>query len=58
MTAISTIFLPLAFLTSIYGMNFEYMPELYTRHGYFVLLTVLLTLFLSMLYFLRRKDML
>jgi magnesium transporter len=27
LTAVSTIFLPLTFITGIYGMNFEYMPE-------------------------------
>jgi magnesium transporter len=56
LTAVSTIFLPLTFLTGIYGMNFENMPELSTRYGYFVVLGVLFTLGLSMLAYLRSKK--
>ncbi|MDP8974094.1 MAG: magnesium/cobalt transporter CorA [Actinomycetota bacterium] len=56
LTAVSTIFLPLTFLTGIYGMNFENMPELSTRYGYFVVLGVLFTLGLSMLVYLRNKK--
>ncbi len=56
LTAVSTIFLPLTFITGIYGMNFEHMPELSTQNGYFVVLGVLFTLALSMLFYLRRKK--
>lgn len=35
LTIISTIFIPLTFITSIYGMNFEYIPELKWKWGYF-----------------------
>ena len=58
LTAISTIILPLTFVTSIYGMNFQNMPELGTRYGYFVLLAVLAGLGAFMLYYLHRKKML
>ena len=34
LTLISTIFMPLTFITSVYGMNFEYMPELRMQWGY------------------------
>lgn len=34
LAAISTIFLPLSFIAGIYGMNFEYMPELKISWGY------------------------
>ena len=56
LTAVSTLFLPLTFITSVYGMNFENMPELSTRYGYFVVLFVLIALALSMLVYLRRKG--
>ncbi|MDY6965972.1 MAG: CorA family divalent cation transporter [Halobacteriota archaeon] len=36
MTVIGTIFIPLTFIAGIYGMNFEYMPELEYRSGYFM----------------------
>ena len=55
LTAISTVILPLTFITSVYGMNFENMPELATRYGYFVVLTILVVI---MLYYLHRRRML
>jgi magnesium transporter len=36
LTVLSGILLPLTLVTGIYGMNFEHMPELKWRHGYFV----------------------
>ena len=57
-TAISTVILPLTFITSVYGMNFENMPELTTRYGYFVVLVILLALSGIMLYYLHRRKML
>ncbi|RUR33615.1 magnesium/cobalt transporter CorA [Vreelandella nanhaiensis] len=35
LTVITAIFVPLTFIAGIYGMNFEYMPELGYRYGYF-----------------------
>ena len=34
LTVIATIFIPLTFIASIYGMNFRHMPELQWRYGY------------------------
>jgi magnesium transporter len=34
LTVISTLFIPLTFIASIYGMNFQSMPELHWRYGY------------------------
>lgn len=42
LTVVASIFIPLTFIAGIYGMNFENMPELHTRYGYFVLLGVML----------------
>ncbi len=39
LTVVSAIILPLSLIASIYGMNFEYMPELKTEHGYYMALT-------------------
>ena len=38
LTVVSTIFIPLTFIAGVYGMNFEYMPELKTRWGYIICL--------------------
>lgn len=35
---IATLFMPLTFISSIYGMNFDYMPELHWKWGYFAVL--------------------
>ena len=34
LTVISTIFIPLTFIVGVYGMNFEFMPELHEHWGY------------------------
>uniref|UniRef100_A0A7S1Z2Y9 Magnesium transporter n=1 Tax=Ditylum brightwellii TaxID=49249 RepID=A0A7S1Z2Y9_9STRA len=41
LTVISAIFLPLTLFSGIWGMNFEYMPELSARDGYFIALSVM-----------------
>jgi magnesium transporter len=37
LTIIGTIFIPLTFLVGVYGMNFEFIPEIHWRWGYFAL---------------------
>lgn len=34
LTVIATIFIPLTFVVGVYGMNFEFMPELHWKYGY------------------------
>jgi len=41
LSIVATIFLPLTLLAGIYGMNFEYMPELQWRWGYFMILGII-----------------
>ena len=56
LTVISSIFIPLTFIVGIYGMNFENMPELKTRWGYFTCLGVMaLISALQLIVFRRRK---
>ena len=56
LTIISTIFIPLTFLAGIYGMNFEFMPELKSRYGYPVLWLVIFTVGISMVIYFKRKK--
>ena len=56
LTIISTIFIPLTFLSSIYGMNFRYMPELEWRWGYFALIGVMIVVAIAMLAFFRKRK--
>ncbi len=41
LTVITTIFMPLSFIASIYGMNFEHMPELKWEWGYPLILGIM-----------------
>ena len=56
LTIFSVIFIPLTFLAGIYGMNFVNMPELETKYGYYILLSIMamITVF-SVWYFSRKK---
>jgi magnesium transporter len=56
LTIISTIFIPLTFIAGIYGMNFENMPELRTRNGYFIVLGVMAFLGFGMFFWFIRKG--
>ena len=56
LTIMASIFIPLTFIAGIYGMNFDYMPELHTKNGYFVVWGVMITLFIGMLIYFRRKN--
>ncbi|MGG1669696.1 magnesium/cobalt transporter CorA [Paenibacillus sp. NRS-1783] len=55
-TAITTVFMPLTVITGIYGMNFDNMPELHTRYGYFVVIGIMVALGVSMFCIFRKKD--
>lgn len=56
LTVVSTIFVPLTFIASIYGMNFDYMPELRWKWGYALTLGIMATVASGMLLFFRRKK--
>ena len=49
LTIFSAIMLPLTFIAGVYGMNFENMPELTTRFGYFVVLLIMVVVAVGML---------
>lgn len=49
LTVITAIFVPLSFLAGIYGMNFDVMPELKFKHGYFFLLGFMAALAISLI---------
>ncbi len=56
LTIIATIFIPLTFIAGIYGMNFEYMPELKWKYGYFIVWGAIILIGNMMVQFFRRKK--
>ena len=56
LTIVMAIFVPLSFMAGVYGMNFEYMPELKLRYSYFVLLGVMAAVAAGLLTVFRRQG--
>jgi magnesium transporter len=56
LTIMATIFIPLTFIAGIYGMNFEYMPELKWPWAYPVLWILLIANFVFMIFWFKRKK--
>ena len=56
LTVVSVFFMPLTFIVGVYGMNFDNMPELHWKYGYFSVLAFMLLLLIGMIiYFKKRK---
>lgn len=63
LTVVSAIFIPLSFMAGLYGMNFDQsspwnMPELTTRYGYPVLLSIMVVTAIIMLRYFKRRGLL
>tara|TARA_Y100000310_G_scaffold345846_1_gene471163 strand:- start:52261 stop:53325 length:1065 start_codon:yes stop_codon:yes gene_type:complete len=56
LTIIATIFIPLTFITGVYGMNFQYFPELTWKYGYAMFWTISLFISLVMLALFKKKK--
>jgi magnesium transporter len=56
LTIVSSIFIPLTFIAGIYGMNFDYMPELRYHYGYPIVMGVMALIGFLMFVFMWRKK--
>lgn len=56
LTVFSVFFMPLNLVTGIYGMNFEWMPELKWHYGYPTAIIVMLTITSAILWYFRKKG--
>jgi magnesium transporter len=56
LTVIATIFIPLTFIAGVYGMNFEFMPGIHDRWGFWVACTSMVVILLIMLGFFKWKK--
>lgn len=56
LTVVATIFIPLTFIAGVYGMNFEWMPELTWWWSYPAVLALMAVLAVAMLIFMRMRG--
>jgi magnesium transporter len=56
LTIFSVIFIPITFIAGIYGTNFDNIPELHYKYGYFVMWAVILSSVSGMIYFFKKKK--
>lgn len=56
LTAFASIFLPLTLITGIYGMNFEWMPELHWKYGYFGALGLIFFCALFLIFLFKKRN--
>ena len=57
LTIFSVFFMPLTFIAGIYGMNFENMPELKMKYGYFATLFFMLVVAIIIFIWFKRKKL-
>lgn len=56
LTVTSAIFIPLTFIVGVYGMNFENMPELKWKYGYFIVWGIMGTLGISLFFVFMKRG--
>jgi magnesium transporter len=56
LTTVATIFIPLTFIAGIYGMNFDYMPELRWHYGYFGVWGLMGVVVIGMIYYFKTRK--
>ena len=56
LTIFAAIFIPLTFIAGVYGMNFQYMPELAFPWAYPVIWVVIITVGVSLLLYFKKKK--
>ena len=56
LTIFASMFIPLSFLAGVYGMNFEFMPELSVKWAYPVFWALIISVIISLLVFFKRKK--
>ncbi|MFT4565082.1 MAG: magnesium transporter [Saprospiraceae bacterium] len=55
LTIVTAVFVPLSFLTGLYGMNFDVIPELKYQNGYYVLWATMIAITVGMFWWFKRK---
>jgi magnesium transporter len=55
LTIISVIFIPLTFIVGVYGMNFDNMPELRYKNGYYTVVAIMFLVVIGMVFYFKRR---
>jgi magnesium transporter len=55
LTIMSSIFIPVTFIAGVYGMNFEFMPELKSPYGYATVLLAMAGVIAGMVFYFKKK---
>lgn len=56
LTVVSVFFMPLTFIVGVYGMNFDNMPELHWKYGYFMIISGMFLLLVGMIVYFKKKK--
>jgi magnesium transporter len=56
LTMISAIFIPVSFIASLYGMNFKHMPEIDTKWGFWLTVSIMAVIMVTMVVYFKRKK--
>ena len=56
LTIVSAIFIPLTFIVGVYGMNFDYMPELRYENGYYTVVGGMVLIVFAMIYYFKKRH--
>lgn len=56
LTVVSVFFMPLTFIVGVYGMNFDNMPELHWKYGYFAIIAIMFFLLIGMIVYFKKKK--
>ena len=56
LTIFSVIFIPITFIVGVYGTNFDNIPELHFKYGYYMMLAAIIVIVLLMISYFKRKK--
>ncbi|MCD7974067.1 MAG: magnesium/cobalt transporter CorA [Candidatus Azobacteroides sp.] len=56
LTIFSVIFIPLTFIVGVYGTNFDYLPELHWKYGYYGMWGIMILIVVSMITYFKHKK--
>lgn len=56
LTIVSTLFIPLTFMVGVWGMNFQFMPEIHLKYGYLYAWIILISIAVTTWLYMKKKK--